>query len=149
MSLLRDNPNHVRGRAVIFDDSALIRHALWNLFDGRGYEVFTFPEPGMCPLYVVRQCPCPAGSTCSDLIISDVNLLESNGIDFLEKLIQKGCRQRHFALMSANFSEADIARASQIGCTLFNKPLEFPKITAWIEEVERCIPSERILFDWA
>lgn len=135
----------LRLRAVVFDDNALTGRALWNLFDRRGYEVFTFPEPGMCSLHVVRQCPCPPATSCADLIISDVNMREASGVDLIEQLLQKGCKQRHCALMSANFSEPDLARASKIGYTPFNKPLDFAKLTAWVEEVERSIPSERIL----
>ena len=138
----------MRHRAVIFEDDALIRFTLWKLFDDRGYEVITFPEPGMCSLSVVRECPCPAQTTCTDLIISDVNMSGTNGIDFVEGLIQKGCRQRHIAIMSGNFSEADLTRASRIGCTLFSKPLAMEALTAWIEEAERSIPPERKLFNW-
>ena len=138
----------MRHRAVIFEDDALIRFALWKLFDDRGYEVFTFPEPGMCPLHVARECPCPADTSCSDLIISDVNMHGANGIDFLERLIQKGCRQRHIALMSGSFSEADLTRASRLGCTPFSKPLAMAALTAWVEEIERSIPPERKLFTW-
>jgi DNA-binding response OmpR family regulator len=138
----------VRHRAVIFEDDALIRFTLWKLFDDRGYEVFTFPEPGMCPLHVVRECPCPADTSCSDLIISDVNMAGTNGIDFVEGLIQKGCKQRRIALMSANFSEADLARASRLGCTQFSKPLAIEALIAWIDETERTIPPERKLFNW-
>jgi hypothetical protein len=72
----------------------------------------------------------------------------TNGIDFLEGLIQKGCRQRHIALMSGNFTEADLARAARLGCTAFSKPLVIPSITAWAEEIERAIPPERKLFNW-
>lgn len=138
----------MRRRAVVFDDNALIRVALWNLFDRRGYEVFTFPEPGLCPLHVVRDCPCPPDTRCADLIISDVNMSGANGVEFIEQLIQKGCRQPHFALMSGNFSEADLARASKLGCALFSKPVNIVQVLAWVEEVERSIPRERILFNW-
>lgn len=138
----------MRRRAVIFEDDALIRFALWKLFDERGYEVFTFPEPGMCPLHVFRECPCPADTSCADLIISDVNMSGTNGVDFLERLMQKGCRQRHIALMSGNFSEADLASGLQLGCVFFTKPLDIAQLTAWIEKAERSIPSERKLFDW-
>jgi len=72
----------------------------------------------------------------------------ANGIDFLEGLIQKGCRQRRFALMSGDFSDADLIRASRLGCTLFDKPLDVAALTAWVEETERSIPLERKLFDW-
>jgi DNA-binding response OmpR family regulator len=139
----------MRHRAVIFEDDALIRFALWKLFDDRGYEVFTFPEPGMCPLQVVRECPCPANTSCADLIISDVNMSGTNGIELLEGLIQKGCKQRHFALMSGAFFDADLVRAARMGCALFGKPLEMEALKTWVESVEQSIPSERILFDWA
>jgi len=138
----------VRRRAVIFDDDPLIRFSLWSFFDNRGYEVFTFPEPDLCPLHVVQQCPCPADTSCADLIISDVNMYAANGIDFIEQLIQKGCRQRHFALISGNFTDAELARGSNLGCRLFGKPLNMEQISAWIEEIEKSIQTERILFDW-
>ena len=139
----------MRRRAVIFDDNDLIRFTLWSLFDRREYEVFTFPQPGLCPLHVIRECPCPANTSCADLIISDVNMMGVNGIEFIEQLIRKGCRRPHFGLMSACFSPTDLVRASKLGCTLFTKPLDMARVTAWVEEVECSIPSERILFDWA
>ena len=139
----------MRHRAVIFEDDALVRFTLWKFFDDRGYEVITFPEPGLCPLHVVQQCPCPAETTCTDLIISDVNMSRTSGIDFLEGLIQKGCRQRHIAIMSGNFSEADLTRASRLGCTTFTKPLARETLPAWVEQAEREIPPERKLFDWS
>jgi len=138
----------VRRRAVIFDDNDLLRRSLWYFFDQRGYEIFSFPEPGFCPLHVVRECPCPGNTSCADLIISDVDMLGINGIDCIESLIEKGCRQRHFALMSGNFSDTDLARASKIGCALFTKPIEMDAFAAWVDLVEKSIPSGRILYDW-
>lgn len=140
--------SNIRHRAVILDDNSTIRKVLWNLFDGRGYEVYTFPDPGLCPLHEVRECPCPPASSCADVIVSDLNMVNGNGIDFLEQLVQKGCKQRHFALMSGDFSDADLARASRLGCTLFKKPLDMALLMAWVEEVERSIPSGRTLFNW-
>jgi len=145
-SLLRVSA--MRHRAVVLDDNPTIRKLLWALFDRRGYEVFTFPDPGLCPLHILRECPCPTATCCADVIVSDVNMVDGNGIDFLEQLVQKGCKQRHFALMSGDFSDADLARASRLGCTLFKKPLDITMFRKWVEAVERSIPSERTLFDW-
>jgi CheY-like chemotaxis protein len=139
----------MRRRAVIFDDQESIRTVLWLFFDRRGYEVFSFSEPGLCPLHVVRECPCPAGSCCSDLIISDVNMMGANGLDFIEELIERGCRLPNFALMSGDFSDADLDRAAELDCVLFTKPLNMEALTVWVEEVEGSIPSERILYDWS
>ena len=138
----------MRRRAIIFDDNDLIRRILWYFFDQRGYEVFTFPEPGLCPLHVAQECPCPHDSSCADLIISDVNMMGTNGIDYIETLLEKGCKQRHFALISASFSEADLVRASKIGCELFTKPLDMEAIQSWVEQVEEQISPERVLYDW-
>jgi len=138
----------VRRRAVIFDDNDLVRRGLWYFFDQHGYEVFTFSEPDLCPLHVVRECPCPVETSCADLIVSDVNILGRNGLDYIESLVEKGCKQRHFALMSGNFSDTDLARASKIGCVLFTKPVEMDAFAAWVEAVEKSIPSGRVLHDW-
>jgi len=138
----------VRKRAVIFDDEDLCRRVLWIFFDQRGYEVFTFPYPDLCPLHLALECPCPLGTSCSDIIISDVNMLGNNRIDFIEKLIEKGCKQRHFALMSGAFTDSDRERASRLGCAVFEKPVDMEALTAWIESVEKSIPAERVLFDW-
>ena len=135
-------------RVVIFDDNACIRLLLGDLFERRGYEVFAFSQPSLCPLYAVQKCPCPTDASCADVIISDVNMHRTNGIDFLEQLMQKGCRQRNAALISGSFSEVDLARGTRLGCRLFNKPLDMKEFTAWVEEVERSIPSGRRLFDW-
>jgi hypothetical protein len=75
-------------------------------------------------------------------------MLGANGIDYIEQLIEKGCKQRHFALMSGNFSNSDLERASKIGCVLFTKPLEMEAIGGWVQVVEGSIPSERVLHDW-
>jgi DNA-binding response OmpR family regulator len=138
----------VRKRAVIFDDEDLCRRVLWLFFDQRGYEVFTFPYPDLCPLHLALECPCPLGTSCSDIIISDANMLGNNRIDFIEKLIEKGCKQRHFALMSGAFTDSDRERASQLGCAVFEKPVDLEALTAWIESVEKSILAERVPFDW-
>ena len=138
----------MRRRVVIFEDHALVRYSLWHYFAGRGYEVFTFPEPGLCPLDVVQECPCPGETSCADLIISDLDLWGKNGIDCIERLIEKGCKQRRFALMSGYFSDADLTRASKLACVIFTKPLEMDAFVAWVEEVEKAIPSGRVLHDW-
>jgi len=138
----------IRRRAVIFDDEDLFRKVLWMFFDQRGYEVLTFPYPDVCPLHVASECPCPLGTLCSDIIISDVNMLGKSGIDFIEKLMEKGCKQRHFALMSGAFTDADRARAALLACAVFEKPINMEALTAWVESVERSISAERVLFDW-
>ena len=79
----------MRIRAVILDDEPVIRRMLWTLCDERGYEVFTFRDPCVCPLHTIRKCPCPDGTICADIIISDVTMLNVSGLDFIEDLLNK------------------------------------------------------------
>lgn len=75
--------------------------------------------------------------------------LTKNGIDYIEELLKKGCKQKHFALMSGGFSDADRERGTRLGCGLFEKLLEMDALAKWVESVEKIISAERRLFDWA
>ncbi len=138
----------MRLRAVIFDDDPSIRQFLWVVCDQRGYEVFTFPDSGICPLELIHRCPCPAGTICADLIISELHMLRVNGLDFVEALPTKGCAVSHLALISAGWAEADRARAIRLGCHLFTKPFTFRQLTSWLEHVETLVAPTRRLLDW-
>ena len=135
-------------RALIFDDQPEIRQVLWEIFDGRGYEVFTFPHPDSCPLTHENHCLCSEEQTCTDVILADLNMPVQSGLVFLEEQIKKGCRCHHFALMSGVLSPQDIARAKELGIRVFIKPFTIAEITAWLDEIEKKIDPERNLSNW-
>ena len=135
-------------RVLIFDDDDQIRKFLWKYFDRKGYEVFTFPYPASCPLYEREICQCPTNQFCSDLILSDLNMPMTKGLDFLEEQIKKGCRCNHLALMSGDLRDEDIKRAKSQGIVLFKKPFQLNKIEEWVKEVESNIPTNRRLSNW-
>jgi CheY-like chemotaxis protein len=135
-------------RALIFDDMKEIRKMLWKLFDNRGYEVFTFPHPALCPLSEQEVCPCSSEETCADVILSDGNMPIKKGINFLEEQIKKGCRCKHFGLMSGEFSEEDVSRAKSLGIKLFKKPFKLAQIINWLDQIEKDTDQKRKLSDW-
>lgn len=138
----------MRLRALIFDDDANIRKTLWFLCDRRGYEIFTFPDPGLCPLHVIDRCPCAPEIACTDIILSDLNMPQVQGLNFVETLVAKGCVVPHIALMSGEWSDADETRAARLGCWLFRKPFSLADITAWLTKVEALVPPDRGLLAW-
>ena len=138
----------MRLRVLIFDDDPLIRKLLWTVCDQRGCEVFTFPEPGLCPLPGGDRCRCSAKKPCTDIILSDLNMPGVKGLDFVEGLLERGCLCRHIGLMSSQWSEQDIARAFRLGCTLLQKPFDVGRIESWLDEVERSLSPSRELADW-
>ncbi len=135
-------------RALIFDDKESIRRMLWLLFDRRGYEVFTFPNPASCPMSEEKVCRCETEKACADIILSDVNMPVKNGIEFVEEQIRKGCRCGHIALMSGDFTEDNISRAKGMGVKLFKKPFRVEEIYDWLDRIESGIDPERKLSDW-
>ena len=138
----------MRLRAVIFEDEPGIREFLWRLCDRRGYEVLTFPDPGLCPLHVMDRCPCPPGTVCADLLLSDLQMPEVAGLDFVEGLLAKGCVAPHLGLMSGAWSPAAHARAVRLGCRLFQRPFDMAELLAWFDTVEAQVDFTRALLEW-
>lgn len=138
----------MRLQAVVFDENPLMRRLLRTVFDQREDDVFTYPDPGFCPLNVADRCRCPAGTLCADIIISGLKMPDVNGLDFLQTLIGKGCRKPQFALTFEQWEEAEIERASQLDCKVFIRPLHISSIIQWLEEVEPLIAPDRKLLNW-
>ena len=138
----------MRLRAVVLDDEPIIRQLLWTLCDRRGYEVLTFPDPGLCPLDVMDRCPCPPGTVCADLRLSDLHMPEVQGLDLVEDLLAKACVAPHLGLMSAAWSAAAHARAGRLGCRLFPKPFALAELLAWFDTVEAHVAPTRALLEW-
>ena len=132
----------MRLRTLILEDDPGTRQALRSVCERRGYEVFTFPDPALCPLHVMDRCPCAPGITCTD-IFSDLHMPHVHGLDFMEALFAKQCVAPHIALMSGEWSEADEARAVRLGCQLFAKPFHLTEIDAWLTRVETLVPPDR------
>ena len=139
----------MRFRALIFDHDKMARKMLWTVLDRRGYEVIAFPDPAACPLHRIPGCPCPAGQTCADVIISDLEMPGVRGVKFIARQMAKGCRCKHIALTCAKWADADRARARDLGCKLFAKPLHLSDIYRWLDEVERSTDRDRKLASWS
>jgi len=135
-------------RAIVFEDDEEIRTILEEVLAERGYEVIAFSDPGTCPLHVQPSCKCPPDGLCADIIISDLNMPNVRGLDFLEAQRRKGCKIQHVALISGGWTGAEMRRADETGCRVFAKPLEIQQIHEWLDQVEGKIDARRTLVDW-
>lgn len=135
-------------RAVVFDDEPLLSPLLQAVLNRPEYEIFTFHDPGFCPLHVADRCPCTDGALCADVIISDLGIPNMKGLDLLQSLMEKGCRKPQFAITSRSWTVAEVERARQLGCKVFTKPFCINDIIQWLAEVEPLIPPDRQLTNW-
>ncbi len=138
----------MRLRVVVLEDEPTVREFLWAILGERGYEVLAYPDAGLCPLNGAAECPCPGGVQCADAILTDIRMPVTNGIDFIEHLIEIGCKRPHFAIMSGSWTDSEAERAARLGCRMLRKPFQVNDVIEWLESVEQSVPAERRLLDW-
>ena len=133
-------------RILVFDDQQEILNLLKAVLDSRGgYEVLTYLHPGACPIFDNESCSCLDGQSCTDIILTDINMPVMRGIDFIEKQIEKGCQCRHLALMSGDYTLDDMQRASELGLKFFKKPFAIADVFDWLDQIEQKINPQRQL----
>jgi CheY-like chemotaxis protein len=135
-------------RIILLDDSDAIRTVLAELLRRRGYEVFTFSKPTICPLQILPECRCTPDQACTDVILTDVNMPEMDGLQFIENLKNKNCKCRHVAIMSGWLSPGNTYRAEQLGCKIFAKPLNMDSFCEWLDGIHRVANPSRELCNW-
>ena len=112
-------------RVILLDDNESVRNVLTEILEERGYEVFPYSDPGICPLQLERACLCHKGQACADVIISDVDMPSMTGLEFIENQKMKHCKVRHVGLISGGWTEERLSRAHDLGCKTFEKPFPF------------------------
>jgi YesN/AraC family two-component response regulator len=114
----------------------------------RGHEVFTFPTPAKCPHYESPECFCPETEACTDFIITDVEMSEVSGLDFVEKQKRRNCKCQNYAVMSGTWTDEQMALTHGLGCFILEKPFEIKTLIMWLETCEMKIDPERKLNNW-
>ncbi len=132
-------------RTILCEDYGPVRKIFNFILDERGHEVFSFEDAGDCPLNSLTECKCNHVNPCSDIILSDVSMPKVNGLEFVENLRKKGCKIKNIALVSGYWTEKDITRAKEIGCTVFHKPLKTEVLDEWLDNCEKNIDPQRVL----
>ena len=129
-------------RVAVFDKNDTNRYWLWEVLDERGYEVFTFPDPGLCLNNLRSDAKCDRNCDCVDVIIADLKIPNIFSLGAVEGQIKNGCQCEYFALMNGEWSGDDIKYADKVGCRVFKKPIT-KRIIGWLDEVEETIRQKR------
>jgi DNA-binding NtrC family response regulator len=118
------------------------------LLTHRGYEVFSFSKPTVCPLQIQPACRCNRGQSCTDVILTDLDMPEMDGIRFIKNIKKKNCKCRHVAVMSGDLNAEAMYQAVKLGCSAFEKPLDKETLFSWLDNIERTGEYSRELCDW-
>ena len=135
-------------RAFVLDDNQQVRKAISDLLKYRGYEVHEFFDPSVCPVYLERDCPCELEHACTDIIITDIDMPNVTGIEFIENQKKRSCKVENIAMISGAWTRDSREQAESLGCEIFYKPFDFTTFTVWLDECEKRIKPNRKLSDW-
>jgi len=135
-------------RIILLDDLDSIRNSLSKLLTLSGYEVFSFPSPMICPLQLEPECRCNENQTCTDIIITDLDMPGMSGLKFIQNQKTKNCKCKHIALMSGLWTEEKLNRADELSCKIFIKPVLPNDILRWIKDVTNKTDPDRELCGW-
>ena len=134
-------------RVLIFDENDVLSESLKKILGERRYEVFTYSDRGVCPLFHTVDHIAMSDSVCSDIIISDLYLPNIDGLELIKDRIDKGCKVKCRALISTTWSEADWQYAHKLGCKLFRKPFDLKEILEWLDDCAKGIDADRKLIN--
>ena len=104
----------MKPRVLIFDENESLSSTLKKIFGEHGYEVFTFSDRGVCPLFLPNNHHKMFENACSDIIISDLYMPTIEGLKLVKDRIDRGCKVKFRALMSTTWSYADWQYASTL-----------------------------------
>ena len=126
-------------KVLVIEDNQVVRSLLGRLLRKRGYGVTLSSSPILCDAYVSHECGCPRDSRCADLIISDLHLPGMTGLEFIKNQIRNRCKVpvQNMALISGDWSSAELSYALRLGCQVFWKPCRLADIHRWLDECEQ------------
>ncbi len=137
----------MRIRAIVLDDDYEMRTLIYDILKNRGYEVYGSSEPFFCPIYLDSECPCSVEHTCTTIIITDINMPNMTGLEFIEHQKRNGCKVQNVATMSGRWTDEEIEHAKRLGCHIFKKPFEIDEIERWLDDCEKKLDPNSKLSD--
>ncbi len=134
-------------RAIVLDDDDAIKALVSDILRARGYDVYASSEPLLSPVYLDSECSCPVGYTCTTIIITDNNMPNMTGLEFVERQQRMGCKVQNTAVMSGGWTDEEMEHAKKLGCQVFNKPFKIDEIKKWLNECEKELDHKNKLSD--
>ncbi len=137
----------VKTRAIVLDDHQVIRNLIYDILKDRGYEAHASSEPLFCPVYLDSECSCSVEHFCTTIIITDINMPNMTGLEFIEHQKSMGCKVQNVAVMSGRWTNEELEHAKRLDCHMLKKPFKIDELEKWLNECERKLDHNSKLSD--
>ncbi len=126
-------------RMIVFDDDEVILRLFQEYFEAENYEVITSSKPFVCFMRDDIRGTCPHSHACADILITDYKMPGLDGLTLIREQIRMGCLldPRSKAVITGMFDDRLKRETDRLGCVLFEKPLAFADLKAWVDECRK------------
>jgi CheY-like chemotaxis protein len=128
-------------KAIVLEDDDTIRILTSGILKDRGYDVYASSEPLFSPVYLNEECTSP-DEYCTTIVITDINMPNMTGLEFIEHQKSMGCKFQNVAVMSGRWTKEARAHANRLGCQTFSKPFKVTEIKKWLDECEERLDNK-------
>ena len=120
---------------MLIDDEPIMLAIIGEELRNKGYEVETYGSAYKCVASHHGKCPC---SNCPDVILTDFEMPQMNGVEYLNLLNRRKCPCRHIALMTGDtLDDARFHKIKKRGVKLFRKPFSITDIIGWVSLIQK------------
>jgi len=137
----------MKARVLIFDDDIFIRNILRTVLSRRGYEVIEFNNPSLFLMQKDEKCQCKNNEMCCDIFITDINMPFINGVEFIKKQKEKGCKVNNIIIISGGITNEIMEDVKKIDCVFLEKPFSLSSLNKTLDKFEKLIDSDRKLIN--
>ncbi|MEI6516632.1 MAG: response regulator [bacterium] len=122
---------------IVVDDDPLILLLMQRQLLRKGHTVQAYQNPIDCPLYWAATSPSKASAIYPDIIITDYDMPEVNGAEFLTQVYAKKHSCTQFAIITGQgIPETDMIRMARLGTRIFLKPIDFSELFVWMDRLD-------------
>lgn len=117
-----------------------MRNLLGEVFSRRGYDVMSFNQPIICPVYQNNENgSCTNNHPCADVVITDQRMPVMSGIELLQAQAKNGCRltPMNKALITAYLEESEQKALQDLGAFYLAKPFRMTDLSRWLDACEK------------
>jgi len=121
-------------KALLFDDDEGCRKVIIAALADYDIKTEAHHDP---TCFLKKADKCPVDKPCVDIIITDNQMPNMTGLDFLKRLDEMECEipARNKAIISGDLSKKDLEKIEKLGSIAFNKPCSLTGIYDWLEEI--------------